>query len=139
MLRKYSVKKFLGLLCKAKDLNSVTDQHPEPDESSPHNPIPFFYHILFLFFLLRSYLPNGIILRIFSTKICMRFSSMRVRCFVKTLVNFYSLILGVFGDLVIMVLLGCSIQFCWYVLDFTSKYSSCNIFLIHSITLAHSV
>ena len=53
---------------------------------------------------------------------------MRVSCFVKTLVNFYSLSLAVFGDLVIMMLLGCSIQFSWHVHAFTSKYSSCNIF-----------
>jgi hypothetical protein len=58
----------------------------------------------------------------------------------KLKVNFYSIILELFSDLVTMKLLYFSIQFYWHFPSFTSKYSSCNIFSqTHSVTLAPSV
>jgi len=42
--------------------------------------------------------------------------------------KFYSVILALFGDFVIMNLLYSSIQFCWYFLPFISNNSSCSIF-----------
>ena len=47
MIKQKSANQGCGLFFISKVYYAVTDQHPEPDESIPHNSTPFFYRILY--------------------------------------------------------------------------------------------
>jgi hypothetical protein len=84
MLKQHSAKEFHGLFCNRRfyilSLTNILSQMSPVHINLLHFSIAY----CFLSFRLRAYLPNGIILHIFSVKICMHSSSMHVRCFVTT-------------------------------------------------------